>query len=157
MQREISNEVKIGDSVTPLKSVGKFPVIDKTDSDFGNPNLKAKKISNPYNDDNELLRTDDNLEDCGNKFRAKIHSKYVCRIPLKYFCDLCKLNFPTKTDLKIRRTPQTEMKKLIESKTKVNAIGSPSPQICQSIIHLILKDFAHEKFQTISQNNKIVF
>ena len=42
MLREIDNEVKIGDSVTPFKSVGKSPLIDKTASDFDNANLKVK-------------------------------------------------------------------------------------------------------------------
>ena len=44
MQREIGNEVKIGDSVTPFKSVGKSPAIDKTALGFNNANLKVKKI-----------------------------------------------------------------------------------------------------------------
>ena len=44
MQRKIGNEVKIGDSVTPFKSVGKSPAIDKTALGFNNANLKVKKI-----------------------------------------------------------------------------------------------------------------
>ena len=36
MQREIAEGVKIGDSVTSFKSVGKSPAIDKTASDFDN-------------------------------------------------------------------------------------------------------------------------
>ena len=44
MQREISDEVKIGNSVTPFQSVGKIPAVDKTPSDFDNANLKLKKI-----------------------------------------------------------------------------------------------------------------
>ena len=44
MQRKIGSEVKIGDSVTPFKSLGKSPAIDKTASDFDNANLKVKKI-----------------------------------------------------------------------------------------------------------------
>ena len=43
MQREIGNEVKIRDSVTPFKNAGKSPAIDKTTSDFNNANLKVKK------------------------------------------------------------------------------------------------------------------
>ena len=42
MQREIGNEVKIGDSVTPFKSVGKSPAIE-TALNFDNANLKVKK------------------------------------------------------------------------------------------------------------------
>ena len=45
MQREISNEVKIGDSVTTFQSTGKAPGVDKTASDFDNANLKVKKDS----------------------------------------------------------------------------------------------------------------
>ena len=44
MQREISDDVKIGSSVTPFQSVGKTPPVDKTASDFDNANLKGKKI-----------------------------------------------------------------------------------------------------------------
>ena len=44
MQREISNDLKIGSLVTPFQSVRKSPVVDKTASDFDNANLKAKKI-----------------------------------------------------------------------------------------------------------------
>ena len=44
MQREISDDVEIGNSVTPFHSVGKIPAVDKTPSDFDNANLKVKKI-----------------------------------------------------------------------------------------------------------------
>ena len=44
MQREISNNVKLGSSVTPLQNVRKSPAVDKTASDFDNANLKVKKI-----------------------------------------------------------------------------------------------------------------
>ena len=44
MQQEISDDVKIGSSVTPVQRVGKSPAVDKTASDFENANLKVKKI-----------------------------------------------------------------------------------------------------------------
>ena len=44
IQTEIGNKVKIEDSVTPFKSVGKSPAIDKTGLDFDNGNLKLKRI-----------------------------------------------------------------------------------------------------------------
>ena len=44
MQREISDDVKIGSLVMRFQSVGKSPAIDKTASDFENANLKVKKI-----------------------------------------------------------------------------------------------------------------
>ena len=60
--------------------------------------------------------TDKNLDERIEKFGIQIDDKYVYRIPLKYFCDLGKINFPTKIDLKIRCTLETEMKNLFESK-----------------------------------------
>ena len=60
--------------------------------------------------------TDENLDERIEKFGVQIDDKYFYRIPLKYFCDLGKINFPTKIDLKIRCTLETEMKKLFESK-----------------------------------------
>ena len=44
MQREIGDEVHIGESVTPFKSVGKSTAINKTASDFDNTSVKVKKI-----------------------------------------------------------------------------------------------------------------
>ena len=63
------------------------------------------------------------------KFANQIDSKYVYRIPLKYLCNLGKINFPTKLDLKIHCMFQTNMKQLFESKKKVNAIDAPDAQI----------------------------
>ena len=44
MQQEISNNVKIGSSVTPFQSVRKSLAVKKTASDFDNTNLKITKI-----------------------------------------------------------------------------------------------------------------
>ena len=60
--------------------------------------------------------TGENIDERIEKFGVQIDDKYVYRIPFKYFCDLGKINFPTKIDLKIRCTLETEMKKLFESK-----------------------------------------
>ena len=49
-----------------------------------------------HNNDNATLRTDANIEDRDNNFSVQLDSKYVYRIPLKYFCDLSKIKFPTK-------------------------------------------------------------
>ena len=72
-----------------------------------------------HNNDNKVYRTDNNLEDRQEKCGAQIDVKYVYRVPLKYFCDLGKIDFSTKVDLKTRCTLQTEMKKLFESKRKM--------------------------------------
>ena len=71
------------------------------------------------------MRTDDNLEDREDKFENQVDSKYIYRIPLKYLCDLGKINFPNKIDLKIHCTLWTNMMQLSDSKKKVAAIGRP--------------------------------
>ena len=71
-----------------------------------------------HNNDNEAFRTDDKVEDKEDKFLTQIDSKYVYRIPLKYLCNLGKINFPTKINLKICWTLETNMKQLFESKKK---------------------------------------
>ena len=82
-----------------------------------------------HNNDYATKRTDDNIKDKEDKFAVQIDSQYVYRILLKYFCDLGKINFPTKIDLKICCTLETEMKRLCESKKKVTTIGAPYAQI----------------------------
>ena len=82
-----------------------------------------------HNNNDATKQTDDNIEDREDKFAVQIDSKYVCRIPLKHFCDLGKIHFPTIFDLKICCTLETKMKKLSESKKKVTIIGAPNAQI----------------------------
>ena len=43
MQREISNNEKIGNLVTPFQNVEKSPTFNNSSSDFDNANLKVKE------------------------------------------------------------------------------------------------------------------
>ena len=70
-----------------------------------------------------VVRSDENVRDREAKFRSQLRDKYVYRIPLKYICDIGKINFPTKIDMKIRLTLETDMKKLLESDK--NLMGNP--------------------------------
>ena len=70
-----------------------------------------------------VVRSDGNFRDRESKFRNQLKDKYVYRIPLKYICDIGKINFPTKIDLKIRLTLETDMKKLFESNKSL--MGNP--------------------------------
>ena len=70
-----------------------------------------------------VIRSDENFRDREAKFRNQLKDKYVYRIPLKYICDIGKINFPTKIDMKIRLTFKTDMKKLFESDK--NHMGNP--------------------------------
>ena len=82
-----------------------------------------------HNKNDTTKQADDKIEDREDKFTVKIDSKYVYSIPLKHFCDLGKINFPTKFNLEICCTLETKMKKLCESKKKVTNIGAPNAQI----------------------------
>ena len=54
-----------------------------------------------HSNGNTALRTDANIKDGDDNFSMRLDSKYVYRILLKYFCDLRKIKFSTKVDLKI--------------------------------------------------------
>ena len=62
-----------------------------------------------------VVRSDGNFRDREAKFRSQLKDKYVYRILLKYICNIGIINFPTKIDMKIRLTLETDMKKLFES------------------------------------------
>ena len=64
--------------------------------------------------------TDDNLDDGLDKFKDQLKNEYVYRIPLRYFTDIGKINFPLNIDLKIKCHLETEMKRLFESTKKGN-------------------------------------
>ena len=82
-----------------------------------------------HNSDDATKLTDDSIVDRTDKFTNQIKSKYVNRILLKYLCNLGKINFPTKIDMNIRCTLETEMKKQFESKKRVTNNGAPDAQI----------------------------
>ena len=96
-----------------------------------------RRVHGVSNDNTQ--RTDDNLYDRIAKFATQIKDKFVYRIPLRYICDIGKINFPTKIDMKIRLMLETDMKKLFESKeslvkttggtTTVGTPGVPDAQI----------------------------
>ena len=69
--------------------------------------------------------TDDNLNDRIDKFQDQIKSELIYRIPLQYFSDIGKINFPFKIDSDIKCHLETKMKKLFESKKRVTPIGAP--------------------------------
>ena len=64
-----------------------------------------------FNSGNNVQRTGESLEDRIANIGQQIDSKYVYRIPLKYSCDLGKINFRTEIDMKVCCTLKTEMKK----------------------------------------------
>ena len=69
---------------------------------------------------------DFNIDERILKFEDQLKSEYMCRIPLRYFTDLGKINFPLKIDFIIKCHLETDPKKLFESK-KVLAVNSAIP------------------------------
>ena len=53
-----------------------------------------------------------NIDDSILKFKEMLKNEHVYRVPLRYFTDLGKINFPTKIDYRIKLHLETEMKKL---------------------------------------------
>ena len=50
-------------------------------------------------------------------------------VPLRYFCNIGKINFPLKSDFNIKCHLESNMKKIVESKKKVTVIGAPDAKI----------------------------
>ena len=69
-----------------------------------------------------------NIDDRITKFKEMLKNERVYRIPLRYFTDIGKINFPTKIDYRVKLHLKKDMKKLFESR-KVLAAGAniPSP------------------------------
>ena len=71
-----------------------------------------------------------NIDGRIKKFQNQLKSEHVYRIPLRYFTDIGKINFPAKIDYRIKPYLETDMKKLFEP-GKLLASGSaiPTPDV----------------------------
>ena len=67
-----------------------------------------------------FVAADTNFRDRETKFKEQLKNKYVYIIPLKYICDIGKIIIPTKIDMKIRLTLETDMKELFECDKNLN-------------------------------------
>ena len=70
--------------------------------------------------------TDLNIEDSIELFQEQLKNEHAYRVPLRYFSDIGKINFPTKIDYRIKLFLETKMEKLFESR-KVLAAGVAIP------------------------------
>ena len=73
--------------------------------------------------------TDSNISERIAEFQSQLKNEFVHRIPLLYFIDIGKINFPLKIDFMIKCRLETNMKKLFESKKKEIVIGAPDAEI----------------------------
>ena len=65
--------------------------------------------------------TDLNVNERITKFQNQVKHEFVFRIPLHYFTDIGKINFPLKIDFRIKCHLEADIKKLFEFKTTVGA------------------------------------
>ena len=63
----------------------------------------------------------------------QLKNEYVYRIPLRYFSDIGKINFPTKIDYRIKLFLETNMEKLFESRKSL-AANATIPEVDVQII-----------------------
>ena len=73
--------------------------------------------------------TDENIDDRIDKFTTVINSEKIYRIPLRYFYNLGKKNFPLKIDFKIKCNLEKEIKFFFEFDKKVANITAPEEKI----------------------------
>ena len=66
-----------------------------------------------------------NIDDRIELFHDQLADEFIYRIPLRYFSDIGKINFPTKIDYRIKMFLETDMKRLFESR-KVLAASTTS-------------------------------
>ena len=59
--------------------------------------------------------TDLNIEDRTTLFQDQLKSEHVYRIPVRYFSDVGKINFPTKIDYRIKLFEETKIGNFVES------------------------------------------
>ena len=106
-----------------------------------------------------------NIDDRTAKFKNLLKNEHVYRIPLRYFTDLSKINFPTKIDYRIKLQLEKDTKKLFESR-KVLATGSAIPAPDAKIIftkahyiqyeQILLDKIFRQYLETIMVSKKII-
>ena len=65
-------------------------------------------------------------------FKNQLKKEYIYRIPLRYFSDIGKINFPTKIDYRIKLFLETDIGKLFEYRKPLaanTAIPDPDAEI----------------------------
>ena len=85
-----------------------------------------------------------NIYDRIKLFQNQLKNEYVYRIPLRYFSDIGKINFPTKVDYRITLFLETNMEKLFESRKDL-AANATIPEVDAEIIFTRAPFIQHEQ------------
>ena len=75
-----------------------------------------------------------NIDDRTDLFQDQLADEFVYRIPLRYFSDIGKINFPTKIDYRIKFFLETDMIRLFESRKVLAASTTSTPKPDAEII-----------------------
>ena len=68
-----------------------------------------------------------NIDDRTDLFQDQLADEFVYRIPLRYFSDIGKINFPTKIDYRIKLFLKTDMTRLFQSRKVLAASTTSAP------------------------------
>ena len=114
------------------------------------------------NSDTPADITDDNIDNRITKFVDVINNEKVYRIPLRYFCNLGKIDYPVKINLKITCLLETNIKNLFELKKKSAVAGTPDAKIIfANAPHIQYKQFklnnnCRQYIKTIVSSSKVL-
>ena len=75
-----------------------------------------------------------NIDDRIDLFHDQLANEFGYRIPLRYFSDIGKINFPTKIDYRIKFFLETDMIRLFESRKVLAASTTSTPKPDAEII-----------------------
>ena len=92
-----------------------------------------------------------NIDERITLFKNQLKNELVYRIPLRYFSDIGKINFPTKIDYRIKLFPERNMDKLFESRKVLAAI----PEVDAANIFTRALFFSRNKYCSIKILNNI--
>ena len=100
-----------------LKKIEKTMLYSKQPIYFNRTTLKRRTFNSATANDITNLNINERIA----KFQNQLKNEFVYRIPLRYFTDIGKINFPLKIDFRIKCHLEIDMKKLFESKKKSNS------------------------------------
>ena len=98
------------------------------------PAGEERRDEHTANAENANNRTDDNIDERIQKFQNQLKTDYFYRIPLKYICNLGKVNQPIRFYTKWRITFEQDMQRLFEANTNLGAAAGLPDTIDAKII-----------------------
>ena len=98
------------------------------------PAGEERRDEHTANAGNANNRTDDNIDERIQKFQNQLKTDYFYRIPLKYICNLGKVNQPIRFNTKWRITFEQDMQRLFEANTNLGAAAGLPDTVDAKII-----------------------